>query len=295
MATRAMSTEAASKTSDTPNMENYNFETLKVTQPKDFVLHVELNRPEKRNAMNTAFWREMVQCFQTISTDKDCRAVVVSGAGKMFTSGIDLIDAAGILAGDAEDDISRKATKLHGIIQSFQQSFTSIEKCPKPVIAAVHSACIGGGIDLISACDIRYCTQDAWFQIKEVDIGLAADVGTLQRLPKIVGNDSLVRELTYTARRMMSDEAQQCGLVSRTFPDKESMVTGALETAALIALKSPVAVQGTKINLVYSRDHSVDESLRYIAAWNQCMLQSEDLVKAVTAVMEKTPPVFSKL
>ncbi|KAK2181803.1 hypothetical protein NP493_375g01048 [Ridgeia piscesae] len=295
MTTRAMTTDPSTQAANSTDMENYTFETLKVTRPKDFVLHVELNRPEKRNSMNEAFWRELVECFQAISVDKDCRAVVVSGAGKMFTSGIDLMSAASIMAGDPEDDVSRKATRLHGLIQHFQESFTSIEKCPKPVIAAVHNACIGGGVDLISACDIRYCTQDAWFQIKEVDIGLAADVGTLQRLPKIVGNDSLVRELAYTARKMMSDEAWQCGLVSRIFPDKESMVTSALDVAALIASKSPVAVQGSKVNLVYSRDHSVDESLRYIAAWNQCMLQSDDLVKAVTAAIEKTPPVFSKL
>ncbi|OXB51870.1 hypothetical protein ASZ78_007018, partial [Callipepla squamata] len=148
-----------------------------------------------------------------------------------------------------------------------------LEKCPKPVIAAVHGACIGGGVDLVSACDIRYCSQDAWFQVKtdsvspnatqEVDIGLAADVGTLQRLPKIVGSQSLVNELAFTARKMMAPEAQSCGLVSRVFPDKAALLQGALELAAAIAARSPVAVQGTKVNLLYSRDHSVPDSLRY--------------------------------
>jgi delta(3,5)-delta(2,4)-dienoyl-CoA isomerase len=148
--------------------------------------------------MNKAFWREMVECFTALGGDSDCRSVVIDGAGMSFTSGLDLNDAAEDLFSSSNDDkdVARKAFHMReNIIKPYQQSFTSIEKCNKPVIAAVHGACVGGGIDLITACDIRLCTSDAWFQIKEVDIGLAADVGTLQRLPKIIGNERLRHDL----------------------------------------------------------------------------------------------------
>ena len=134
------------------------------------------------------------------------------------------------------------------------------------MIACVHGFCVGGGVDLMTACDIRYCTQDAWYSVKEVDIGLAADIGTLQRFPKIVGNDSLVRELVYTARKFTSEEANRLGLVSKIVPDYEALIKAGLELAKEIASKSPVAVQGSKINLIYSRDHSVDESLKFIVS-----------------------------
>ncbi|XP_021353466.1 delta(3,5)-Delta(2,4)-dienoyl-CoA isomerase, mitochondrial-like isoform X2 [Mizuhopecten yessoensis] len=273
----------------------YNFETLKVTQPKEFVTQVEMNRPKKLNAMNKAFWSEMRTCFQQLNSDSDCRVIVLSGAGKVFTAGLDLTDLDTVAVMQSDLDPSRKAFMIRGTIADYQETFTVIEKCTKPVIAAIHNACIGGGIDMTSACDIRYATQDSFFQIKEVDIGLAADVGTLQRFPKIVGNDSLVRELIYTARRFHSDEAKEMGFVSRIFPDKESMLTGAMDIAEIIASKSPVAVQGSKVSLVFSRDHSVREGLEHVAVWNQGMLQSEDVMKAVMAGMEKKTPKFSKL
>ncbi|XP_069118101.1 delta(3,5)-Delta(2,4)-dienoyl-CoA isomerase, mitochondrial-like isoform X1 [Argopecten irradians] len=284
---------ARNMSSDTTS--KYNFETLKITQPKEFVTQVEMNRPKKLNAMNNTFWSEMRTCFQQLNTDSDCRVIVLSGAGRVFTSGLDLTDIDTVTVMQSDLDPSRKAFAMRGTIADYQETFTVIEKCTKPVIAAIHNACIGGGIDMTSACDIRYGTQDSFFQIKEVDIGLAADVGTLQRFPKIVGNDSLVRELTYTARRFYSDEAKEMGFISRIFPDKDSMMAGAIETAELIASKSPVAVQGSKVSLVYSRDHSVREGLEHVAVWNQGMLQSEDLMKAVMAGMEKKTPKFSKL
>ncbi|XP_041354116.1 delta(3,5)-Delta(2,4)-dienoyl-CoA isomerase, mitochondrial-like isoform X2 [Gigantopelta aegis] len=276
--------------------ETPKFETLQLTRPREFVVQVELSRPEKRNAMNTAFWREMVECFNYLSDDTDCRVVVVSAAGKMFTAGIDLTDLDGLVGTlQSKMDVGRKAFVAKKTIKAYQETFSVIEKCPKPVIAAIHNACIGGGIDMTSACDIRYCSQDAWFQIKEIDVGLAADVGTLQRFPKIVGNDSLTRELAYTARKFYADEAKQMGFISRIFPDKETMVQSALDVASLIASKSPVAVQGTKVSLVFSRDHSVPEGLEHIAMWNQAMLQSEDLMKAAMAQVQKKKATFSKL
>ncbi|XP_057568706.1 delta(3,5)-Delta(2,4)-dienoyl-CoA isomerase, mitochondrial [Hippopotamus amphibius kiboko] len=276
----------------------HSYESLRVTPAQKHVLHVQLNRPEKRNAMNKAFWSEMVVCFNKIAEDADCRAVVISGAGKMFSSGIDFVDMASGLLKPPGDDVARISWHLRSLLSRYQETFSVIEKCPKPVIAAIHGGCIGAGVDLITACDIRYCTQDAYFQVKEVDLGLAADVGTLQRLPRVIGNQSLVNELAFTARKMMADEALDSGLVSRVFPDKEVMLDAVVALAAEISSKSPVAVQGTKINLLYSRDHSVTDSLNYMKSWNMSMLQSEDVVKSVQALIEKKElktVTFSKL
>lgn len=274
------------------------YTSLAISHPAESITHVELHRPEKRNAMNRAFWSEMVDCFNEISGDPDCRVVVVSGAGRIFTAGIDLMDMASDVLQPEGDDSARISWNIRKTIVKYQETFSVIEKCPKPVVVAVHGACVGGGVDLITACDIRLCTQDAWFQVKEVDIGLAADVGTLQRLPKVIGSRSLVNELALTARKMYADEAKSSGLVSRVFADKEAMMAGALEMAKEIAGRSPVAVQGTKINLIYSRDHSVAEGLDYMASWNMSMLQTHDVMKSAQASMEKKSPktiAFSKL
>lgn len=274
------------------------YTTLAVSHPAECITHVELHRPEKRNAMNRAFWSEMVECFNEIAGDPNCRVVVFSAAGKVFTAGIDLMDMASDVLNPEGDDTARVAWNVKKVIAKYQETFSVIEKCPKPVVVAVHGACVGGGVDLITACDIRLCTQDAWFQVKEVDIGLAADVGTLQRLPKVIGSRSLVNELALTARKMFADEAKSSGLVSRVFADKEAMMAAALELAGEIAGRSPVAVQGTKINLVYSRDHSVAEGLDYMATWNMSMLQTQDVMKSAQAAMEKKSPktiAFSKL
>lgn len=257
-----------------------------------------MNRPDKYNAMNNTFWREIGEVFNQLGSDEDCRAIVLSANGKIFTSGLDFTDMNDLLSiVMSEDDIARKCQKMKAKIASYQESFSQLEKCPKPVVAAVHSACVGGGVDLICAADVRYATADAWFQVKEVDVGLAADVGTLQRLPRVIGNESLVRELAFTARKMFSSEALQCGLVSRVFDTKETMLAGALATAESIASKSPVAVQFTKQALVFSRDHSVQEGLEYQANVNMTMLQSEDVRIAAMALMSKgkEKPTFAKL
>lgn len=243
------------------------YETLSVTVPKPFVYQVELNRPTKLNALNKTMWLEIGKCFDDLALDENCRSIVITGAGKLFTAGIDLNDMMSLSSEIAEaEDIARKAKIFSILIEKYQKSMTSLEKCNKPVIAAVHGPCVGAGIDMITAADIRYCSKDAWFQVTEVSIGMAADVGTLQRLPKVIGSDSLVRELCYTGRKCHSADALSCGLVSKVFDDKESMVSGALDLAAEIASKSPVAVQGTKFNLVYSRDHTVQEGLDHIVS-----------------------------
>lgn len=193
-------------------------------------------------------------------------------------------------------DVSRKAKLFDELIEHHQNSISSLEKCPKPVIAATHSAVIGAGVDMITAADIRYCTKDCWFSVKEVDIGMAADVGTLQRLPKVIGSQSLVRELCFTARKFKADEALHWGLVSRVFESKEAMVEEALKLAENIASKSPVAVQATKRNLVYSLDHTNQDGLDHIREINRLNLQSEDFFNAVIAGQSKGDmPTFSKL
>lgn len=276
---------------------NYNYKNLNVTQPSEYVFHLELNRPNKMNALSLEMWDEIGDFFETVGDDGDCRVVVMSAAGKIFTAGIDLADmsrVANIVASD--DDIARKTRKLFHIIRHFQEQFTKLETCPKPIIGAIHSACIGGGVDLITATDIRVCTQDSWFQVKEVDLGLAADVGTLQRLPKVIGSQSLVSDLCLTARKMKADEAERVGLVSSVYADKNAMISGALELAKTIASKSPVAVQVTKQSLVYSREHTTAEGLDHVAKFNMAMLQSEDLLKSAMAQMDKSspPPEFDK-
>lgn len=276
----------------------YVYETLSVTYDQDFVLHVQLNRPESYNAMNKMFWHEILDCFRKIKDDKDCRVAIISGAGKIFSSGLDFTDMLDLTSKVvSKEDIARKAKYLQSIVEQYQMSFTAIEDCQKPVIAAVHGGCIGGGANLICACDIRYCTQDAYFSIKEIDIGLAADVGILQRLPKAVGNDSLLREYIYSCEKIDAKNAKEIGIVSRIFESKDSMMDAAKHLASVIASKSPVAVQGTKIALNYSRDHSVKEGLEFMTYWNMTMLQSEDVLKAAEATItrSKEPPKFSKL
>ncbi|XP_015914123.2 delta(3,5)-Delta(2,4)-dienoyl-CoA isomerase, mitochondrial [Parasteatoda tepidariorum] len=276
----------------------YEYETLSVTSDQDHVLHVQLNRPECLNAMNKMFWQEIRDCFKKIRNDQYCRVAIISGAGKAFSAGLDFTDMLDITSKVlSKEDIARKAKYLHSIVEQFQQSFTAVEDCQKPVIAAVHGACIGAGVNLIAACDIRYCSEDAYFSIKEIDIGIAADVGILQRLPKSVGNDSLLREYIYSCENMSSEIAKEIGIVSKVFPSRDEMFKATNHLAGIIARKSPVAVQGTKKALTYSRDHSVKEGLEFMTYWNMTMLQSEDVLKAAEATITKTEkrPHFSKL
>lgn len=243
------------------------------------------------------YFSEIGKCFNELSLDENCRSIVLTGSGKHFTAGIDLSDMMVLGAKLAEaSDVARKAKIFNESIDLYQASITSLEKCSKPVIACTHSAVVGAGVDLITAADIRYCTKDSWFCVKEVDIGMAADVGTLQRLPKVIGSQSLVRELCFTARKLPSAEAEHCGLVSKVFDDKNTMIEEAIKLAAVIASKSPVAIQGTKSNLVYSLDHTNQEGLDHIKEINKLNLQSEDFFNAVIAGKTKgETPVFAKL
>ena len=254
------------------------------------IAHVQINRPEKINAMNAAFWTEIIDIFQWIDDTDAVRAVVLSGAGKHFSSGIDLMMLASV-ANDLGKDVGRNARLLRRKILELQASFNAVDNCRKPVLAAIQGYCIGGAIDLIRACDRRYAAEDAQFSIKEIDIGMAADVGTLQRLPRIIG-DGMLRELAYTGRMFGAEEARSIGLVNRVYADHDSLLAGVLEIARDIAAKSPIAVTGTKAMISYMRDHTVNDGLEYVATWNSAMLQSNDLRVAIAAHMSKQTPEF---
>jgi enoyl-CoA hydratase/carnithine racemase len=254
---------------------------------------VSLARPDKYNAMNALCWVEWRSVFERIGADTSCRVVVIAGEGKHFCAGLDLMDP-GLPAYEG-DDIGRKGYHMRHHIKRMQDTFSVMEAIPQPVIAAVHGACIGAGIDMLCAASVRLCSADAVFSIKEVDVGLCADVGTLQRLPLIVGNHSLLNELALTARKWPAAEALQFGFVSGVSADRAALGARAMAMASLIATKSPLAVTGTKANLLYARDHTVAEGLDYVALWNASALQSDDMPSAAMAFMAKQTPTFAKL
>jgi enoyl-CoA hydratase len=259
----------------------------------DGVAHVIMNRPDSLNAMDGAFWTEIRVIFATLSQNTDVRVVVLSSTGKHFTAGMDLKFFGG-MAGAPEGDPGRQREQIRRMVLEFQESFNAIERCRVPVLVAAHGACIGGGVDMVCASDMRYCSEDAYFTIQEIKIGMTADVGTLQRLPHLMPS-SLVRELAFTGRKLRAAEALSSGFVSRVFEDHESLLAGVLEIAQEIASRSPLAVAGSKEMLNYTRDHSVADGLNYVATWNAAMLITEDLQEGMRAQAEKRPPSYGKL
>jgi enoyl-CoA hydratase len=255
------------------------------------IARVRLNRPDKANAMNRAMWEDIRAAFTWIDATPEARVAVISGSGQHFTAGIDLAMLAGLQADVRDDCPARAGEKLRRLILDLQDTLTSIERCRKPVLAAVHGACLGAGVDLVCCADLRYATADAVFQVKEIDLGITADVGTLQRLPKLVA-DGVARELAYTGRKVSGAEARDIGLVNRAFDDAAALGAGVGEIAATIAAKSPLAVRGVKEMLLYARDHTVADGLTYVATWNAAMLMSSDLREAMTASAERRAPRF---
>ena len=268
------------------------YETLSLTVA-DGIAHVQLTRGAEFNTMNKACWPEMVQVFGEIDNDPTARVVVFSAQGKHFTSGLDLNDfGPGLMGTDSEP--ARKAEALRRTVLHMQETMSVVDRCRLPVLMAVQGACIGGGIDLISSADMRYCAEDAFFCIQETNIGMTADVGTLQRLPHIIPH-GIVRELTYTGRRMMAAEARECGLVNQVFADQEALLAGVMDIAREIAAKSPIATVGNKEMLNYARDHSIQDGLNYIATWNAAMLSRADLGEAFMAKQEKRESKYADL
>ncbi|MEM7353131.1 MAG: crotonase/enoyl-CoA hydratase family protein [Acidobacteriota bacterium] len=259
------------------------------------VAEVVLDRPEKLNAMAPIFFDELRAAFEEVDRDEAIRVAILRAEGPHFTAGLDLkVAAQDVLRPDpdaAKSPVTAN-TRLYDLIRDWQASISAAERCRKPVIAAVHGHCIGGGVDLTTACDIRLATADATFSIHETKIALVADIGTLQRISAIVGK-GMAREMAYTGKRIAADRALQCGLVNEVFDDPESLLAGARAMAEEIAANSPLAVQGTKRVLQYSEEHTIDEGLEFVAQWNSSFLHSQDLVEAMTAFMEKRPPSFT--
>ena len=266
-----------------------NYQTLSVSLA-DGVANVVLNRPDKSNAMNRQMWDDIRDVFRKLDDMPEARVVVLSGAGKHFNAGIDLAMLSQITdTGDGRAAHQRE--ELRRIILDLQDVITSLETCRKPVLAAIHGACIGAGVDLTCAADMRYCSADANFVIKEIELGFVADVGTLQRLPKLIG-EAMARELAYTGRPFAGAEAEAIGFANRCYGSRDDMMAAVAGIARAIAAKSPLAIRGSKEMLLYTRDHSVAESLNYMAIWNAALLQSDDLSEAFTAFMAKRNPKF---
>ena len=255
------------------------------------IAQVAFNRIDKANSLHMDAWLEMETIFNTLSNTKEVRVIILSGEGTHFCAGIDLELLMSLEAFQKIDCAGKRSEKIRNLIQTLQQTVTAIEKCSKPVLAAIHNGCIGGGVDIISACDMRYCTEEAYFTIKEIDLGMVADIGTLQRLPKII-SPGMVAELAYTGRKMYGKEAKEIGLVNHLYSSKETLMKSVLEIAKTIASKSPISIRGTKNVLKYTRDHSVEDSLNYMSTWNAAMLLSTDLIEAFTATKEQRKPNF---
>ncbi len=260
----------------------------------DAVAHLRLSRPGELNTMNRAFWKELPAALHAIDREAAARAVVISSTGKHFTAGMDLSVFSGAGPDGEGVEVGRQREQLRRTVLELQDSFNAIEKIRMPVLAAIQGGCIGGGVDMISACDMRYCTDDAFFCIAEINIGMTADVGTLQRLPHLIPS-GMVRELAYTGRRLPAARAREIGLVNEVYPSHEAMVEAVLATAREIAEKSPLAVHGTKVMLNYARDHSVADALDYIAVWQTGMFQPTDMMESFTAKGEKRKPTYQDL
>jgi enoyl-CoA hydratase/carnithine racemase len=257
----------------------------------DHVGLITLSRPDRANAMNDAMWQELREAMRWLDSEPLARVGIIEGRGDHFCAGIDLAMLISLPKRIEDECAARSAEKLRLLILDLQDTLTAIERCRKPVIAAVHGACVGGGLDLAAACDLRYCSSDAKFCLKEIDLGIVADVGVIQRLTKIIG-DGRTRELAFTARSVGAEEAARIGLVSGCLGSREQMRDGVMDVARLLASRSPIAIRGLKENLVYARDHSVPEGLRYAATWNSAMLMSRDLEAVAMAQISKSTPKF---
>uniref|UniRef100_A0A0N5BRS2 Delta(3,5)-Delta(2,4)-dienoyl-CoA isomerase, mitochondrial n=1 Tax=Strongyloides papillosus TaxID=174720 RepID=A0A0N5BRS2_STREA len=277
-------------------IEKPTLKDINVNEVSSKVFNVELNRAKQLNTFTPEFWSELKTAINFLSQYSGCRSIVLSAAGKSFSAGIDLKESftqISTLLNDPTLDNARKARIIMDTMEGVQDSYSILEKCPKPVISAIHSHCIGAGVNMICSTDIRYASKDTIFSIKEVDVGMAADIGTLNRIQKIVGNDSLTRELSFTGRDFNVDEALKLGLISKIFDNKNDCYDGAVETAKMIAEKSPIGVQGTKIVLNHARNHTIEDSLEFIKIWNASQLLTEDIEAAAKGVLTKKKVVFN--
>jgi enoyl-CoA hydratase len=274
----------------TSSLENYSTIAISIA---DEIAHIQLCRPQEMNSMITAFWTELPEAVKYIDEHALARVIVISSQGKHFSAGMDLSVFQNMSA-SFKGEPARRAEAFRRHVLKLQDAFNALEQVRMPVLVAVQGGVIGGAVDMISACDSRYCTQDAFFCIKETQIGMTADVGTLQRLPHLIAQ-GLVRELAYTGRNMMSQEAQSSGLVNHVYADQETMLTAVMKIAKTIAGHSPMAVAGCKEMINYTRDHDVADSLNYMATWQSGMLQMPDVMEAMSAGQQKRRPKFDNL
>lgn len=281
------------------SVKDLHLKTIRASFPKEYVLLLEINRPKQLNALNNQFWSDLLLSFTTASFDPNVRSIILTNVveSKFFTAGLDLKEFSFDSVESDDVDPARIGYKFYNTCKDMQNCISSISKCPKPVIALIDGGCIGGGVDIITACDIRYATKASFISVKEVDIGLAADVGTLQRLPKIVGNIGWVKEISFTGRNVSSLEAHNYGLIQNIFDTRKDAFNHVLNLANEIASKSPVPIIGTKVALNYALDHPVEDSLNQVATWNMSMHNTKDMVKSITSLLQKggTPPNYSKL
>lgn len=260
----------------------------------DQIAHIQLTRPEKRNAMSPVFWDELPAIVRALDADSEARVIVISSTGPHFSSGLDVAAffAAGAEADDSPD--LGAGAQFYDNVKLMQDTFSALESCRLPVLVAIQGGCIGGGMDMVTACDMRYASKDAYFTIMETKIGMTADVGTF---PRILNHmpEGMVRELSYTGRKMSAEEALKVGLINQVFEDQETMLNAVMEIAKEIAANAPLAVYGCKHIINYSRDHNTADALDYIGIWNASMLQQEQMAEAMAANMQKRPGKFEEL
>jgi enoyl-CoA hydratase/carnithine racemase len=264
---------------------------------EDGVAHLVLKRPDAYNTMTSEFWGELPAIVNDIDRGAKARVIVISSTGKHFSAGMDLSVFTGessLLGDGGVSEAGRRRAVLWMAVQHLQDSFTALERCRMPVLTAIQGGCIGGAIDMVCAADARYATADAFFCIQEINIGMTADVGTLQRLPKLIPS-GVAREWAYTGDRIPAARAAEVGLVNQVFDTHEALIEGVLGIAGRIATRSPLAIWGTKEVLNFTRDHSVEDSLRYIAGWQSGMFQPGDMMEEFGAKAEGRDPKFEDL
>lgn len=271
---------------------NRSFETLAVSV-EHHIGHIQLARPQAMNTMVPAFWFELPAAIEHLDASGDVRAIVVSSTGKHFSAGMDLSVFMN-MAKSFQADPARRAEKMRRQVLELQHSFNVLEAVRVPVLAAVQGGAIGGAVDLLCACDMRYASSDAYFTVKETQLGMTADLGTLQRLPKLIPV-GLAKELAYTGRAFTADEACSAGFINQVFDDQQSLLDGVFAIARQIAANSPVAVSGTKHMINYALDHTIEHSLEYMATWQSGMFQMDDVEKAMQAQKQGQPPSYDSL
>jgi enoyl-CoA hydratase len=269
------------------------YQTFELTVT-DKIAHLRLNRPDAYNSMNRDFWHEFPAAIRGLDDTADARVLLISSSGKHFSAGMDLEIFTKPDPQMFHGEAGRRAEAMRRLVQQLQACFSVLEEIRIPVITAIQGGCIGGALDLVCASDMRYCSADAFFTVKETELGMTADLGTLQRLPQLIA-PGLARELAYTGRKMLATEAVASGFVNQVYTDQDQMLKSVMAIAALIAERSPLAVTGCKQMINYARDHSTADSLSYMATWQAGMFQPADMMQTFAAKMSGKKPDFENL